>query len=281
MAADAVRSVADLIRRDHARLTQHERLVAQRLLADYPVAGLDTVARFGKAAGVSGPTVLRMITKIGFKSYRAFQDALRTELGARLETPLMKGGNFSVRDPLGLFAEVAIANIRQTAANVAHSEFDEVVRLFSDSSRTVHLLGGRFTDSIAHYLLAHLRPMRPNVRHITGDSLNRLDQLPDIKKRDVVAIFDVRRYSTDIASFATHAVKRGTTIVLFTDQWLSPVSRIAKHVLSAHVTAPSMWDSSAGLLVLVESLLAVVAHELGSKAQTRLALIEKLRYEQA
>lgn len=277
MSTDPKPSVAELVRRDLGGLTKTERRAAHRLLADYPVAGLDTVARFGKAAGVSGPTVLRMIAKLGFGSYRSFQAVLRAELAARLETPLMKGGDFSDRDPLGRFAEVAIANIRQTAANVTRSEFDEIARLLSDGSRPVHVLGGRFTDSIADYMVGHLRVLRPRVRHIVGGSMSRLDQLLDIGRRDVVILFDIRRYSREIASFAARATKRGATIVLFTDQWLSPVSRVAKYVLPARVVAPSVWDSAASLVVLVESLLAVVARGLGSAAHNRLAVIEKLR----
>lgn len=277
MAADPAPSIAELIRRDLGALTPNEKRAAHRLLADYPVAGLDTVARFGKAAGVSGPTVLRMIAKLGFKSYGAFRTALRGELAARLETPLMKGGDVVGDDRLALFATAAIANIRETAANVARNEFDAIVQLLADGGRPVHVLGGRFTGPIAEYLVAHLRVLRPKVRRIAGEGLNWLDQLLDVGKRDAVVIFDIRRYSTDIAAFAGKAAKRGATVALFTDQWLSPVSRVAKHVLPAHVVAPSVWDSATGLLLLVEAVLSAVARELGADARDRLAAIEKLR----
>lgn len=84
-------------------------------------------------------------------------------------------------------------------------------------------------------------------------------------------------YSTDIAAFAEKAAKRGATVALFTDQWLSPVSRVARHVLPAHVVAPSVWDSATGLLLLVEAALSAVARELGTNARERLAALEKLR----
>ena len=276
-AAVSVSSIAELIRRDLGAMTPNERRAAHRLLADYPVAGLETVAAFGKAAGVSGPTVLRMIAKLGFDSYGSFQRTLRSELAARLETPLMKGGDLSGDDRLGRFAEASIANIRQTAANVARDEFDSVVRLLADGSRPLYVLGGRFTDPIADYLVAHLRVLRPGVRRIEGSAMNWLDQLLDIGKRDVLVIFDIRRYAEDIAAFAGRAAKRGATVALFTDQWLSPVSRVARHVLPAHVVAPSIWDSSAGLLLLVEATLAAVAQELGPTARDRLSAIETLR----
>lgn len=277
MAADPAPSVAELIRRDVAAFTPSERRATQRLLADYPVAGLETVARFGEAAGVSGPTVLRMIAKLGFASYGDFQDALRHELAARLETPLTKGSDLSGNDHLARFAEASIANIRETAANVARGEFDAVVRLLSESKRSVHVLGGRFTDPLADYLVAHLRVLRPQVRRIAGGRMSRLDQLLDIARRDIVIVFDIRRYSAGLARLAEAASGRRATVVLFTDQWLSPASRVAHHVLPAHVVAPSVWDSSVGLLVLVEALLSAIATQLGPAARRRLSAVEAMR----
>jgi DNA-binding MurR/RpiR family transcriptional regulator len=122
-----------------------------------------------------------------------------------------------------------------------------------------------------------LRVLRPGVRRIMDGRASRLDQLLDVAKRDVVVLFDIRRYSSDLAAFASKAAAKGATIVLFTDQWLSPISKVAKHVLPAHVAAPSIWDSSAGLMMLVEAALAAVARELGSAGRDRLAAIETLR----
>jgi DNA-binding MurR/RpiR family transcriptional regulator len=270
-------SVAERIRRDLGGLTPNERRAAHRLLADYPVAGLDTVARFGSAAGVSGPTVLRMIAKLGFASYGSFQDALRAELAARRETPLMKGGDAAGGDRLRRFADAAIANIRQTEANVARDEFDAIVARLADGKRPVHVAGGRFTAAIAEYLVLHLRVLRPGVRHVTGERQSRVDQLLDIGKGDTLVVFDIRRYSEDLAELARQAAGRGAVVALFTDQWLSPISKVARHVLPAHVVAPSVWDSSAGLLLLVEAVLAAVAAGLGGRARDRLMAIETLR----
>lgn len=271
-------SIAERLRRDLGALTPNERRAAHRLLADYPMAGLDTVAGFGEAAGVSAPTVLRMITKLGYDSYGEFQKELRAELAERLATPLTKGGDRALgNDRLGDFAEAAVANIRETTANVARDEFDAAVRLLADTNRQAHILGGRFTDPLADYFVAHLRVLRPGVRRITGGRASWLDQLLDVDRRDAVVLFDIRRYSTDLAAFAERAADRGAAVVLITDQWLSPISRVAAHVLPAHVAAPSIWDSSAGLVLIVEAILAALARELGADARRRLAAIEALR----
>lgn len=276
MSGETALSVAELIRRDLAGLTRNEKRVAHRLLADYPLAGLENVAAFGKASGVSAPTVLRMIAKLGFSSYGGFQKALRAELSAQRQTPLGKGADYSADHPLERFAHATIANLRETTANVA-GEFEALVSLLADGNRPVHVIGGRFTDPIAEYLVAHLRVLRPRVRRITGQPAGWLDQLLDVGRRDVILLFDIRRYSEDLELLAGSAVKRGATIALFTDQWLSPISKVARHVLPAHVAVPSIWDSSAGLLLLVEALLAAIAAELGPAARSRLTAIEAMR----
>lgn len=269
-------SIAERLRRDLGRLTPNERRAAHRLLADYPMAGLDTAARFGEAAGVSAPTVLRMIAKLDFASYGAFQDGLKQELAAQRETPLTKGGIRHAGDPLDAFAAAAIANLRATAENVPREEFDAAVRLIADRGRPLHLLGGRFTDAIAAYMAAHLRVLRPQVQHIEGQPAAWFDRLLDIGKRDVIILFDIRRYSDDLLAFAEGAARRGARIILITDSWLSPISKVARHVLPAHVPAPSVWDSGAGLLLLAEALTAAVAEQ-GGVARDRLEALERLR----
>ena len=73
------------------------------------------------------------------------------------------------------------------------------------------------------------------------------------------------------------AARQGATVVLLTDPWLSPIARVASHVLPAHVAAPSNWDSSAGLLLLTEALIAAVTKRLWATAKPRMEAVERLR----
>lgn len=279
MAEDIQPSLAERLKRELQRMTPNEKRAAMRLLADFPMAGLDTATRFGEAAGVSAPTVLRMIAKLGFPSYGAFQDELKSELAAQRETPLGKGAvaRLTRGDPLSDFAQATIDNLRATSANVPRDELAAVTALLADARRAVHLLGGRFTDSLAEYMTAHLRVLRPRVRHLSGQPAAWRDQLLDIEKRDVVLLFDIRRYSDELLAFAEQAAARGAIIVLVTDQWLSPISRVARHVLPAHVAAPSVWDSSAALLLIVEALLAEIAKAENDAGTKRLQALEAIR----
>ena len=69
-----------------------ERRAAQTLIANYPVIGLKTVAEFSQAAGVSSPTILRFVARLGFQNYPEFQSALQDELAAQLQSPASRAG---------------------------------------------------------------------------------------------------------------------------------------------------------------------------------------------
>ena len=280
--ADGAETIADLIRRDMGRLTATERRAAHALLASYPVAGLETVADFARRANVSPPTILRFCARLGFASYPEFQKTLRDELDAQLKSPLAKtsfvpGTPFDPDHFLAGFRNGVLDNINETFRHIPPGEFDAVVDLLAAPKRQIGLIGGRFTDAIARYMGAHLRILRPDVFQFIGQFDNWRDQLLDFGRKDVLICFDVRRYQDDLLQIAERAVADGITIVLFTDQWLSPIAALARHVLPARIAVPSNWDSSVAVLALVEAMLAATTERLWSTAQDRLARLEKLR----
>ncbi|HZZ21714.1 MAG TPA: MurR/RpiR family transcriptional regulator [Roseiarcus sp.] len=275
-------SIAEHVRASVGRLTAQERKTAQALLANYPTAGLAPVAEFAERAGVSAPTVLRFVAKLGFLGYPDFQRQLREELEAQLASPLAKPARKArPRSPqrpfIDPFAEAAVANLQGTFRNLRVDDFSAIVDLLGDRRRSVHLIGGRFTDALARYLAAHLSLVWPDVRHVPSGIGVWRDRLLDIKRRDVLVVFDIRRYQEDVVAFARAAAARGAEIVLVTDQWISPISRQAKHVLACRVAAPSRWDSSVVLLAVVEALTAAATDRLGEFARKRIEELERLR----
>ena len=126
--------------------------------------------------------------------------------------------------------EATLDNIRETFRHVSARQLDDIVALLSNRRSGLYLIGGRFTDPIARYMAAHLTIIRPNVFHLAGQESNWRDRLIDMGKRDVLLVFDIRRYQDSLVRFAERAHQRGVQIVLFTDQWLSPIARFARHV---------------------------------------------------
>src|SRR3954452_8743920 len=91
--AEGVMSVAEQIADRIDAMPAGERRAAQTLIANYPVIGLKTVADFSQQAGVSSPTILRFVARLGFQNYSEFQSALQDELAAQLQSPLNRSEN--------------------------------------------------------------------------------------------------------------------------------------------------------------------------------------------
>jgi DNA-binding MurR/RpiR family transcriptional regulator len=274
-------SLAERIRLEIENFTPSEKRAAMLLLSHYPFAGLDTVAEFAGRAGISAPSVLRFVTRLGFSGFPEFQKHLREELEAQLQSPLGKASPTEPlargSSPLADFAEAVVGNLRATVENLAPAEFEAVIALLADLRRHLHFTGGRFTGHVARYAESHFRIVRRDVHFMESQPALWRDRMIEIGRRDVVVCFDIRRYQDDVIALAESASRQGATIVLMTDQWLSPVARVARHVLPTHIAVPSNWDSSAGLLMLVEALVAAATKRLWDTARPRMEAIEKLR----
>jgi len=260
-----------------------ERRVAHQLLAEYPVAGLQSATGLARSVGVSAPTVLRLVARLGFGSYLDFQAELRGELSAQLSSPLAKQKGTSRRPRAGRgqvqpeFADAVQRNLRETFESLPPAEFDGALALLGDLRLRIHLIGGRFTDALALYLSVQLRVLRPGVRHLQDQESNWRDQLLDMGKRDVLLVFDIRRYQPSLQRLAQAAAARQVRIVLLTDQWLSPIVRQATHVLSARIAVPSVWDSGVALMALSEALLAELSRQGWERSRRRFEELEEMR----
>ena len=265
-------TIGERIRRELPRLAPAERRVAGVLLAGDPLAPLDPVAVLAGRSGTSAPTVLRLVAKLGFDGWTDFQAACRAEIVARLSPPLARvpdapagaGRVAQVLDRLAYSVAACLAELDDTAAR-------GVAALLADAERPVWVTGGRFSGIVAGHLAAHLGLMRPRAIVVPASSLDRTTALLDLDEKAVVVVFDYRRYSDETISFGRAAAAKGATVVLFTDEYVSPLAHDADIVLTTSVDAPTPFDVLTPALALVEALVADVVDRLGTGLHDRLA----------
>lgn len=252
-------TIAEILKARDADMTRAERQLASAILHNYPIPGLGSITELAELAGVSTPTVARMVQKIGFSGYPEFQVALRHELAEIISSPVDKHPQHVPELPaehmLNRYAQAATDNIRATLDRVDPADFDALCERIADPSRRLQIAGGRLSGTIAQTLYLHLQMIRPNVFLIPQQASwphYVLDMGPD----DTLILFDVRRYENATLLLAEMAHDKGAEVILFTDQWRSPVQRVAKHTFAARIAVPSAWDSMLGLLLLVESVIA-------------------------
>jgi DNA-binding MurR/RpiR family transcriptional regulator len=267
-------TVAERLRLRLGDLTQGERKVARALMADYPVGGLEPVARLAAAAGVSPPTVVRLVAKLEFDGYAEFQQSLKSEVSARLSSPLEMHAERPAEAREGALPRterLLCDGIRSSFARLPHGEFEQAVRLLADPRRRVTLIGGRFSTMLAEYLAAHLKILRPRVQVLSAAGSDRVSSLLDVSRRDLLVAFDYRRYQHDTIRLAMTAKDQGATLLAFTDPYLSPLAARADVILTSSVASPSPFDALTPAVALVEAIITALVDRLGDAPRSRMA----------
>ncbi len=274
------KTISEMVRDKFDDLTRAERQLVDAILRNYPVSGLGSITALAQSADVSTPTVGRLVQKLGFHGYPAFQAALRAELEEQLSSPLVKHDRWSDGAPdthiLNRFADAAVDNLRQTLGQIDPADFDAACALLAGLERRIFAVGGRITHALADYFCTHMQVIRDRVIPLAANSNTWPHYLLSMRPGDVLVVFDIRRYENDILKLAEMAADNGTEIVLFTDQWGSPVAPLARHRFNCRIEAPSVWDSSAATVVILETLIAGVQQRNWDTTRDRMKAIEDL-----
>lgn len=274
------RGVRDRLLEPNRNFSHSEMKAVRVLLANYPAAGLTTVSKLAKQAGVSDPTVLRLAQRLGYAGFAEMQKALLAEVEAHMRSPLtLPAVRIARRKPNAyeaFFAET-LSQCEAVVRGTATADYERAVALLTDARMEVLCLGGRFSRFLAGILQRCLHHMREGTRLLDGTAADMVDEIASLGKRHVLVVFDYRRYQSDVVRFASEASARGVHIILFTDQWVSPIAKFAEVVMTAPTATSSPFDTLVTPLLQVEAVAVGVAERLGADWRSRAALLEAVR----
>lgn len=282
-AASGDDSPATRIRERMGECTPGERKVARALLAAYPVAGFETVAGLADIAGVSGATVVRFATKLGYLGFPDFQRALRDEFEHRSASPMSlyertsrsRSRRAASPDDLAALGEAPAEDVRATFAGVPAHDFETTIATLAQEKRRVWITGGRYSNFLAEYLGASLQQLRPAVQMVPSMASVRGAAMADFGPRDVLIAFDFRRYEDATRDLVRFAKARKAFVVLITDKWVSPCASDADTVLTSVAAERGPFDSVVPVMALIEALFEGLVAKLGQPARERMARIEE------
>lgn len=269
--------------RDQAS-TAAERKVAAALADGFPSQALGTVETLAGRAGVSGPTVLRYLAKLGFARFADFRAEVLQEIDRQLGSPLRELDQQGVDGPetggghlYERFLLMQADALRRTAVRAVAAEFDAIADRLADRKLGIRVLGGRYSRFLAQRLVVQLAQVRPDVILVEQPLGFAYDALIDIGPRDLIVMFDYRRYQPELLRFGREAREAGARICLLTDLWQSPLAALAEAVLTAPDDSASPFGSRVVPTAQIEALVAAVVERDRETARARLARIEKLR----
>ncbi|KAF1053560.1 MAG: HTH-type transcriptional regulator RpiR [Stenotrophomonas maltophilia] len=273
-------SLKDRLTSPEVALTPSERKVLRALLDDYPRQGLGPMARLARQAGVSDPTILRLVKKLGFAGYAEFQDALLAEVDVRLRSPRTllaeRREQLESGDAWSGYLLDAADNLQHTQSLTQADDIRLLGDWLLDPRLHLYALGGRFSRFLAGYLVTHLRLLRGGCQWL-DDSAALPDQLIDLDRQSLLILFDYRRYQAQALRVAQLAKARGARLVLFTDIYASPLRELADLIVSSPVESTSPFDSLVPAMAQVEALVAALVARSDSRLDERLEGIDGLR----
>ncbi|NRQ35464.1 MurR/RpiR family transcriptional regulator [Nonomuraea sp. NN258] len=265
-------SVTGQIRERLATFSPAERKVARALLSGTPTVGLDSSAKLAEWAGVSGPTVIRFVNRLGFATFAEFKSSLRTELDARVLSPVDLDRQRRARPAdtgraLATLQDIADV-LDSTISALSPDDITQVAELLGDRRRRVVVTGGWFSQVLASYLVALLQRVRPGCALVEQNARSRTAALADADRHTLAVVFDYRRYERESETFARAMHARGARVVLFTDPWLSPISDIAEAIVPVDM-AVSGVETLAPAMAVVESVVTEILDNDDEQARDR------------
>lgn len=262
-------------------MTSAERRIVTVILSDFPFSGLGTIQELSERAQVSAPSITRFVAKLGFSGYQEFQRQLIDELKAGARAPLAQrfsAGQRPQKDFFGTYIEEVHGRITALRETVSPQDFEALCNLLGDSSRSVYVIGGRLSHSLAHFLAISLQFFRGDVHLVSTDPELWPQYLQQMKKKDVLVFFDFRRYQKGLERLARIASESvSPQIILVTDQWLSPIAGHATRTVALPIAVGTVWDTYAPLNTLLEAIVISIARKDWSNTRKRIEAWDRLR----
>jgi DNA-binding MurR/RpiR family transcriptional regulator len=266
--------VVDRITARADRLTPAERRVAAMLADEPQTVAFGTVATVARKAGTSGPSVVRLAVKLGYRGFVDLQSDVQQELARQLGPARERIRQPPPSDLIGRAFAAETANVSQTLSAVNQDAFRSAVAKLSDRRRQVFVLPGEMTMPAGQVVAAHLAQLRDGVTLLTGSEVAASKRLATLTAGDVVVVIDIRRYERWVLTVLRRACQQGASVVAITDSPLSPLGTLAAETFLMAAEGVGPFDSLVGVIALANALVAGVAARLRQSATSRLDAIE-------
>lgn len=254
----------DLITKIQSELpgfSKGQKQIARFILEHYDKAAFMTASRLGVTVGVSESTVVRFATELGYDGYphlqRALQEMIRNKLTSvqRME---VAGDRMGGRDVLQTVLHADTDMIRVTLDEIDRDAFQGAVDALMGAKR-IYILGVRSSSALASFLGFYSNLLFENVTLVHTNSVSEIfEQVLRVGPGDVLFGISFPRYSKRTLSAMKYARDRGARVIALTDSQLSPLARVADHVLLARSDMASFVDSLVAPLSVINALIVAV-----------------------
>lgn len=255
---------------------------AARYVLDRPDhVALGSMRAVAQSCGVAPTTMQRLAHEMGFDSYDKFRAVFQRELvghgfGAKVDA---LQDNFSDLSQ-GKLALTHLESVRENLDSLQASLNGAAVEDFARSlhhSRHCHIIAGGTLSWLASFMEVTGSMALSNLVTPAGPAVDSTERIAHIGPEDMLLVISVSPYAKETIAALEYARDRGAKNYAVTDRPSSPVVPLCRHAFLAPTTSPHYYPSLAGVVSLVELLLATAAAAGNTASRERLRTIEDLR----
>ncbi|MCS0789833.1 MurR/RpiR family transcriptional regulator [Cytobacillus firmus] len=267
------------IRSQFNRLTKRQQIVAKYVSENSEKIAFHTAKELGEITNTSESTVIRFCYTIGFSGYsdlqKHIQDAVLSE---KQKEPLKKYRN-STEELSGkqkliehILAE-DVGYIQKISETIDINTLNAIIKKMVDCENRF-VVGFRSSRAPASWLTFSLNIVIGNTHLYRGDTDDSIHIISQISERSLVIAFSFPRYAQETVTFVQAAKKRGASVLVITDDELSPAGIHANYLLKVDTPSPSALKGMPVIFSLLNVLVNGVAVNGWEKENVQKRLVE-------
>jgi DNA-binding MurR/RpiR family transcriptional regulator len=268
-------------------LSRRLQQVAQYLLNNPEDAAIFTIVEIARRAGVPPSAITRFAKELDFEGFAGLQALFKQRLlGPRMSYADRLQAVTREVAPAGSRESSDLRDPHQVAETFIQAAFDALLRLREDvagaaltpfvdalqKAKAVHIAAARGAFGVGSYTYYGLS--RIGKRAFLLDNLGsmRAEQLAAMDPGDALLVITFDDYTPETVELAKNAHAAGRTVLAITDNELSPVAPVARHVLYVKEGRLGHFRSQVPAMVLCQTLVMSLGYrnpEAAAKSSAR------------
>lgn len=256
------RNLRDEIKENVTKFSRVQKRLANYLVDNWTEIPMLSIEKIAEKSGVSMASITRFTRKLSCRGFYDFKNQVKSEHMKIIANPIERffsiPSDLKGKKSLIKAAHQDVKNINHLLATISEETFRCLVDMIEKANRVFTF--GIGISSIFSNLVAYTFNQIEKKTHSLDEGNTPVEEkIFYIKKDDLLIFSSFFPYSKCTAEFAKLAKERGLTIVVFTDNEYSPLSRYATLILKVPRENILFTTSISALSVLLNAIATEIA----------------------
>ncbi|QTF07325.1 MurR/RpiR family transcriptional regulator [Brenneria izadpanahii] len=272
-----MKQIDERLQRRYSELSPQEQRVADFIFDHFDDLISYNSAELAQLSGVSKATVSRLFKRLGYSSFRAMREELRTlrQSGMPLadNRDAVQGNTLLARH-----YKQEMANLTQWTQQIDPAQFSAVIEAMMNAKRLC-IIGLRNSYPVALHLRQQLAQTRRQVMMLVQPGQTLSEDLVDLDEQDLVVVVAFRRRARLIQPLLTALREQQVPVLLLCEPQAHALLPLANWALCAPLDSVSAFDSYSSAMSLVNLISNALLHEMLRDGRQRIHQIADLYTE--